>query len=164
MSQVNLDVHYMKLMNPDFLGSWDFNERERKILTIKDIDMREVYSQEKKGKEGKPTLIFAENVKPMILSKVNSKSIASALKSTLVADWVGKKIEVYTNWEKHFGQESFVLRIKSTAPIIKLPAIGKAQAEEAIKRPDLTREFLSKHYTITDEQWKKIETARKTTK
>ena len=156
MSHVNLDVHYMKLMNPDFLGSWDFEKNERKILTIKDVDMREVYSQEKKDKEGKPTLIFAENVKPMILSKKNSKSVASALKSSIVADWIGKKIEVYTNWEKHFGQEAFILRVKSTAPVIKKPTMTEAQKRSAAEK-DASRELVEKHYSITDEDWDEIE-------
>ena len=156
MSHINLDVHYMKLLNPEFLGSWDFNEKERKILTIKDVDMREVYSQEKKGKEGKPILIFSENVKPMILSKVNSKSIASALNSTVVSDWIGKKIEVYTNWEKHFGQHSFVLRVKSTAPVIQKPTITDAQKKAAADK-GVDRALVEKHYTITDQDWADIE-------
>ena len=65
-------THWKKLTNPDYLGSYDFEQGEERIVTIKDV--KRVMVNGPDGKREECTVAyFEENYKPMILNVTNQK-------------------------------------------------------------------------------------------
>lgn len=108
-------THWKRLENPNYIGVYAFNPGEQKIVTIKEIT-REVVHDEKGGEQEKSIAHFIENVKPMVLNKVNQKTIEKIYKTPYIEDWAGKKIQLFVTREKAFGEMEDVLRIRSYEP------------------------------------------------
>lgn len=83
-------------------------------LTIKDIRQEKMQSQ--KGKEeSKYVLYFKENSKGFVLNKTNAKRLA-VLYGKMTGSWADKKITLYTEEVKAFGETHNALRVAEAAP------------------------------------------------
>ena len=131
-------THWKKLMNPDYLGAYALEPGQDLIVTIKSVGNEEVTGTDGK-KEICSVIHFYENYKPMILNATNNKTIAKLLKTPYIEQWVGKKIQVYVEKVKAFGEVWDALRIRPFLPVEKelkcadcgkkIEAFGKTSAE-----------------------------------
>lgn len=114
----NTLTHWKKLMNPDYLGSYALEPGQDLIVTIKSVGNEEVTGSDGK-KEICSVIHFVENVKPMILNATNNKTIAKLFKTPYIEEWAGRKIQVYTEKVKAFGEIWDALRIRPYLPVEK---------------------------------------------
>lgn len=114
-------THWKKMTNPDYLGAYALNPGEEKTLTISVVKHELVTGTDGK-KEECIVAHFVENEKPMIMNKTNLKSIAKLYKTPYIEDWQGKKITIYIDKVKAFGEIVEALRIKNVMPKAQQPA------------------------------------------
>ena len=111
-------THWKKLMNPEYLGSYALEPGQDLIVTIKTVGNEEVTGTDGK-KEVCSVIHFFENVKPMILNATNNKTIAKLFKTPYIEEWSGRKIQIYTEKVKAFGEVWDALRIRPYLPVEK---------------------------------------------
>ena len=109
-------THWKKLTNPDYLGSYSFDDGKDKVLTIKSVANEEIT-----GTEGKREIClvmrFAEPEKPLILNRTNAKTITKVLESPYIEEWTGKRIQLYVRkGVKAFGEIVDAVRIREYLP------------------------------------------------
>lgn len=102
MSEIK--THYRKLLNPDYLGEYEFAPGEEKLVTIRTVDINEITGTGGK-KDNKPVMHFVEQVKPLILNSTNFKMLTKLFKSPYIEDWAGKQIVLYGDPTVTFGKE-----------------------------------------------------------
>ena len=110
-------THWKKLNNPDYLGSWDFQPGEEKILTIKEVKRESVYNPSSSGKEECTVAHFVENTKPLILNVTNAKMIAKVWGTPFIEDWANRKIIVKVKKISAFGEMVDAVRVSSDRPV-----------------------------------------------
>ena len=135
-------THWKKLTNPDYLGAYALEPGQELILTIKSVSNETVTGTDGK-KETCSVMRFAENVKPMILNATNSKTITKLLKTPYIEKWTGRKIQIYVESVKAFGEVVDALRIRPFLPVEKelicadcggkIEGFGKSSAEVVAK-------------------------------
>lgn len=108
-------THFKKLFNPDYLGAYSLDPGKDMILTIKSVTVQTVTGPDNR-KEECPVLFFVEPVKPMVLNVTNSKIIQKIYKTPFIEEWVGKKIQIYVDNVKAFGDVVEALRIRNIIP------------------------------------------------
>ena len=111
-------THWKKLMNPEYLGSYALEQGQDLIVTIKSVGNEEVVGTDGK-KEICSVVHFFENVKPMILNATNNKTIAKLFKTPYIEQWSGRKIQIYTEKVRAFGEIWDALRIRPFLPVDK---------------------------------------------
>ena len=131
-------THWKKLMNPDYLGGYALTPGQDIIATIKSVGNEEVTGPDGK-KEICSVIHFFEDIKPMILNATNNKTIAKLFKTPYIEQWTGRKIQIYTEKVKAFGEVWDALRIRPFLPVDKtlvcadcgsvIEAFGKTSAE-----------------------------------
>lgn len=149
-----MKTHWKKLTNPDYIGAYAFQPGERKIVTIKTAQQQTVKNAQ--GSDDCLVVTFAEKEKPLICNVTNAKSISKVAGSSFIEEWIGVKIELFVAQVSAFGDTVEAVRVKSTAPVIKKPAMTEAQKRSAAEK-GATRELVEKHYSITDQDWAEIE-------
>ena len=135
-------THWKKLMNPDYLGSYALEPGKDLIATIHTVGNEEVTGSDGK-KEICSVIHFVEGVKPMILNATNNKTIAKLFKTPYIEQWSGRKIQIYTEKVKAFGEVWDALRIRPFLPVEKellcadcgkrIEAFGKTSADVVAK-------------------------------
>ncbi len=125
--------HYKSMTNPDFLGSWDFEEGENRTLIINSVKEGEVVGDG--GKKDKCVVAYFTTGLPMVLNMTNMKAITIAHGTPYIEDWVGKSVSVHVEQVKAFGDIWDALRISTTAPVkakpkVKVKPILKKESEE----------------------------------
>lgn len=111
-------TNWKKLANKDYLGSWDIEQGSDLILTLKNVEQRQVKNPQGKDEE----VIVAEwveNYKPMILNVTNCKAIAKAYNSEYIEDWIGKRVSLFTTMVSAFGDTTEAIRIRPFAPRVE---------------------------------------------
>lgn len=109
-------VRVENLMNKKYFGEWNLPEDgSDMIVKIKDVKQEEIQSPTG-GKEVKTVLYFEGDIKPMILNVTNMKRIASVVKSPYIDEWVGKKIQLYSEVVAAFGSTTKAVRVREFAP------------------------------------------------
>ena len=132
-------LSYKSILKKDspYLGEWDLpNEGEGDIvLTIKDVKEGVIVGDN--GRQSiKAIIIFEEGVKPLACNKTNGASIAKALKTRFMDEWVGKKIQLYRSKNIKFGSETGIwgIRVRDYAPKVngdyKCAICGKTITKE----------------------------------
>ena len=109
-------THWKKLNNPDFLGAYALNPGQDLIATIKAVRKELITGAD--GKKEECTIVhFAESdIKPMILNSTNAKTIQKIYKTPYIEEWQGRKIQLYIEKVKAFGELVEALRIRQTVP------------------------------------------------
>lgn len=83
-------THFKKMLNPNYLGSFAFNEGEKKMLTIKSIGKEKVVG-EGGSSEQLPVVHWVENELPFIMNATNCKKVTELLGTPYVEEWVGHR-------------------------------------------------------------------------
>lgn len=135
-------THWKKLMNPDYLGGYALQPGQELIATIKTVGNEEVTGSDGK-KEICSVIHFVEAVKPMILNATNNKTIAKLFKTPYIEQWAGRKIQIYTEKVRAFGETWDALRVRPFLPVEKelkcaecgkkIEGFGKMTAETVAK-------------------------------
>lgn len=135
-------THWKKLTNPDYLGAYALDVGQDMILTIRSVANEPVVGADGK-KETCSVMRFMEDVKPMILNATNSKTITKLLKTPYIEQWSGRKIQIYVESVKAFGEVVDALRIRPFLPVEKelicadcgkkIEGFGKSTAETVAK-------------------------------
>lgn len=107
-------THWRKHHNPDYIGAYALDPGKDLVVTIKEVKVEKVKSE--RGTEECSVAHFVENVKPMILNTTNSKVIAKIHKTPYIEEWGGKKIQLYVENVKAFGEVVEALRIRNYPP------------------------------------------------
>lgn len=101
-----------KILDPNFINAELIGSvGAERVVTIKDIDLAEVFNQKSNSKDKKQTL-FLEECKPMVLNKTNTKSLMKIFGSDDPQKCVGHKITLYVAPVKVAGQQTTGIRIK----------------------------------------------------
>lgn len=121
-----MKTHWKKFTSPNFLGAWDFQPGEEKIVTIKEVKRELVQNQN--GKEECTVAHFVEDVKPMVLNATNAKMITKVWGSPYIEDWAGRKITLKVKKISAFGEMVDAVRVSSERPqeeVITCEGCGK---------------------------------------
>lgn len=109
-------THWKKLNNPDYLGSYDFQPNEERLVTIKNVVQENVFNPTNQKKEICTVCHFQEDYKPMILNTTNCKMISELHNTPYIENWVNKKIVLHVQKIKAFGKLTDALRVKKEIP------------------------------------------------
>lgn len=147
-------THWKKLQNPLYLGSYDFQPGEERIVTVKDVKREMVKGQE--GTEEHTIVHFTEGYKPMIMNATNSKMLTNLSGSPYVEKWIGTSFKLVTVKIKAFGEFIDALRIKSekvvkTLPELTLDSPNFIKVKDAIKNGKATIEQVESKYKLSKE-------------
>lgn len=114
-------THWKKLHNPDYLGSWALQPGQDIVVTIRSAAEETVTGADGK-KEDCMVMRFVENdVKPMIVNSTNAKMIQKVLKTPYIEDWAGRKIQLYVESVKAFGDVVDAIRVRPYLPKVTEP-------------------------------------------
>lgn len=110
-------THWKKLQNPDYLGAYSLDPGKTLIVTIK-LLKKEVVTGPDGKKEECTVMTFSDppGTKPMIVNSTNAKTIQKLYNTPYIEEWAGKKIELYVEKVKAFGEVVEALRIKQRIP------------------------------------------------
>jgi hypothetical protein len=108
-------THWKRLHNPDYLGAYSLEPGKDMILTIKTVKNEMVQNPDGK-KEECMIAIFVEPQKPMIINATNAKVIEKLYKTPYIEEWSGKKIQLFVDKIKAFGDVVEALRIRPKIP------------------------------------------------
>lgn len=97
-----------------FMKAEDFEEGEVRVLTIRNVEMEELGTNEKK-KETKPVVSFRDHAKELVLNKTNAAAVAK-LYGDDSDDWIGKKIALHVMEVESFGDVVQAIRVKNKIP------------------------------------------------
>ena len=147
-------THWKKLQNPLYLGSYDFQPGEERIVTVKDVKREMVKGQE--GTEEHTIVHFTEGYKPMIMNATNSKMLTNLSGSPYVEKWIGTSFKLVIVKIKAFGEFIDALRIKSekvvkTLPELTLDSPNFIKVKDAIKNGKATIEQVESKYKLSEE-------------
>lgn len=107
-------MHFRKLYDERFIGSWDLEGKESAVVTIKSISVEELHGQNGL-KAKKPVLYFTKGKKGFVLNKTNAKTIAELYGSD-TDKWIDKKIELFATVCDAFGKQTECIRISNKQP------------------------------------------------
>ena len=111
-----MKTHWKKLSNAKYMGSWDFEPEEEKILTIADVRQEEVTTPDGTIETKRVISFEEEGEKPMICNNVNSATIADVLNTPYMEDWIGKGIILIVQKVQAFGKLTDAIRIRPVKP------------------------------------------------
>ena len=116
-----IKTHYRKLKNPDYLGSYDFQPGEERMVTVKDVKNETVKSAE--GETTCTVVHFIEPYKPMILNSTNGKMLNKLFDTPYIEDWRGKSFKLVVKSIRAFGETVDALRVKNEKIAKQLPPL-----------------------------------------
>lgn len=159
-------THYRKAFNSPYLSSADIVEPT--VLTIRSVKLEP--DKSKKTKDIFNTAYFVEReiregeqLKPMILNAVNSRTMKSLADSPFIDDWVNVSVTVYVDHNVKFGRDVVEgLRISTEKPRIEKAELTPAHtkrwgnAKAAFKRDGNLKSVL-KVMSISEENRKLLE-------
>jgi len=103
-------THWKKLTNPDYIGAYSLNEGEERTVEIIKVSREMIMGSD--GKKEECTVAFLKAEKPFILNVTNCKTITKILGTPYIENWAGKRIVIYVERIKAFGEYVDALRVK----------------------------------------------------
>lgn len=97
-------MHWKRLLNPEYLGEYEFLPGEEKIVTVKTLEEREITGAGGK-KENRPVMTFVEPVKPLIMNTTNLRMMTKLFKTPDYPNWYGKQVTLYGDPTVTFGKD-----------------------------------------------------------
>ena len=152
-----MKTHWKKLTNPNYLGAYDFQQGEKRIVTIKEVKQEKVQGSD--GKSDDCIVAYFTEGKPMILNVTNCKAIAKAHGTNYIEEWNGLNVTLYVTMVSAFGQTVEALRIEPVKPK-SLPSLTSDRFTKAIKALQdgkVTKESITTKYELTDAQLSQID-------
>lgn len=146
-------THWKKLTNPNYIGAYSLDPGEERNVVIEKVIREIVIGMD--GKKEECTVAYLKGQKPFILNATNSKAITTALGTPYIEQWSGKNITIFAAKVKAFGETVEALRVKTKAPIIKLPELHPEhkrwnEAVQAMYTGNTNIEEIKKRYFLTE--------------
>lgn len=153
-------THYKKLMNPNYLGSWDVPEGKTLQVKIARVDKELVTNPETHEKE-ECVVATLDGYKPMILNVTNCKTIKKIFQSPYIEDWKDKTIEIRVEKVRAFGEIWDALRVVpqkvDTREELTPDSKRWSGAIEALQNGKCDMEYIKKNFKITPKNIKLLE-------
>lgn len=110
--------HWKSLQGKEYLGSWDFDEGEEKVVTITAYDSETIKNPLKDDdKNNKPKVVLSfKECKKCVMNTTNCETLTALFKSADVKDWVGKRIILHTEKVRGFGKMVDGIRVMNKLP------------------------------------------------
>lgn len=154
-----MTTHWKKLTNPNYLGSYSLDQG--KELTVKILSVKKELVTGSGGEKEECIVATLENQKPLILNKTNCKTIEKLVGSPYIEDWAGKKITLYAEKVKAFGDVVEALRIRKQTVDQReqLSPDSKrwAGAVEALQNRTCDMNLIRRNFIISKENEKLLE-------
>ena len=153
-------THWKHNFDYKYLGAYSLNENQEITLTIKNVK-KELIVSANGVKEECTIAHFREavngEIKPMVLNKTNCKIIEKLYNTPYIENWFGKRITIYVQNVKAFGDYVDALRVKQILPPSNKKTLDPKsdvweKAKEAVKNGS-TFESLNKNYSITKQNF-----------
>lgn len=109
-------THWKKLTNPDYLGAYALEPGQDLIATFASVGQEKVVGSDGKKEECTVAHFAEPGIKPMILNVTNCKTIANLYKTPYIEQWAGRRIQIYTESVRAFGETVDALRIRNFLP------------------------------------------------
>ena len=108
--------HWKADLPADYFGAQHLVDGKDIVVKIADVRTEQVRSQQ--GAEDKLVIYFDGDVKPnkWICNKTNASRIENVLKTPFIDEWVGKKIQLYSEMVSAFGKTGPAIRVREFAP------------------------------------------------
>lgn len=120
MTKQEEKTHWKKQFNYNYLGAYSIPEGKDVVVTIKEWKKEMVVEAGTGAKKECLVCYFTDADKPMILNKTNCKIIEKLYGSPYLEDWGGKKITLFAQSVKAYGEYTDALRIRDTKPYEEL--------------------------------------------
>jgi len=148
-------THWKAFLNLDYMGAYSLTPGEERVVEIVSVGREMVKGSD--GKEKECTVAKLKNEKPFILNRTNCKTLTKIYKTPYIEQWAGKKIIVYADKVKAFGEEVEALRIRPTEP--QKPDLNPQSpkwpgAIKALKEKTVTMDAIEASYALTKENKK----------
>ncbi len=158
-------THWKQLVNTDYIGAYMLQPGEEKVVEIMSVGKGKVKGSD--GKEKECTIATLKNEKPFILNRTNCKTLTKVFSTPYIEGWKGKRIIVFAENVKAFGEQVEALRIRPYEPI--LPPLTPDSpkwpgAIAALQKNTTTIETIEKSYSISPDHKKQLLTAIKPNK
>ena len=154
-----MKTHWKKMFNTDYLGSWDLEQEQDRIVTITKVDKTMVKSAQNPKGEECPVIHFAEFEKPMVLNVTNCKTIEKMF-GPMIEDWPKQRVTLFVKKRvKAFGDYVDALRVRPTSPQKPELKPGSKKwdgARQAIAEGNTTIEAIEGVYLLTEENKLKL--------
>lgn len=112
-------THWKQMTNPNYIGAYALQPGQDIIVTIKNVQNEMVMNTDGKKEECIVAHFIEPDVKPMILNSTNCKTIQKIYKTPFIEEWQGRKIQLYVEKVKAFGELVEALRIRAKIPKLK---------------------------------------------
>jgi hypothetical protein len=109
-------THWRKLINLDYLGAYSLEPGKDMILTIKNVKNEMVTGPDGKKEECMVMAFMEKDTKPMIVNSTNAKTIQKLYGTPYIEEWAGRKIQLFADKVKAFGDIVEALRIRPYVP------------------------------------------------
>jgi hypothetical protein len=113
---IGAQTHWKKLHNPDYLGAYALDPGKDLIVTIKTVAVEKVVGPDGKKEECMVMRFQEQNAKPMIVNSTNAKTIEKLYKTPYIEEWKGRKIQLFVDKVKAFGEIVDALRVRPYLP------------------------------------------------
>lgn len=110
-------THWKKAFNPNYLGSYAFQDGEEKIVVIRAVQTEQVTDTEGR-KESVLVARFEGDEKPLILNKTNCRIIQKLYQTPDIEQWPGKGLILYVAKVPSFGELVDAVRIRPVKPYV----------------------------------------------
>lgn len=114
-------THWKALTNPDYLGAYAIEAGKDIIATIRFVNEESVIGADGKKEDCTVAHFQEPSIKPMILNSTNCKTITKLYKTPYIEEWSGRKIQIFAERVKAFGEVVEALRIRPFVPKITVP-------------------------------------------
>lgn len=153
-----MTTHWKKLTNPNYLGSYSLEPGQD--LTVEIVRVQKELVTGAGGEKEECIVATLNGQKPMILNKTNCKTIEKIYGTPYIEEWSGKKITLYAEKVKAFGEVVEALRIRKNVDI--RPELTPESerwdgAIEALTSGKCDTALIKKNFRISQENIEKLE-------
>jgi hypothetical protein len=153
-----MNTHWKKLTNPNYLGSYSLEPGQD--LTVEIIRVQKELVTGAGGEKEECIVATLKGQKPMILNKTNCKTIEKIYGTPYIEEWSGKKVTLYAEKVKAFGEVVEALRIRKNVDI--RPELTPESerwdgAIEALESGKCDISLIKKNFRINQENIEKLE-------
>ena len=158
-----------KIMNTDYLGSWDFKENEIKTLNIKIVEQRKVFNPTSNKEELSLVMFFNNYPLGMFVNVTNAKMLIKLFGTSETDNYKGKNISLKTTKIRVKGETIDAVRIADKLPPQTAPQTAPPQKVElneaysgwdaavnALIAKTITIEVIKQKYILTPENEQKL--------
>ncbi len=148
-------THWKKLHNPDYLGSYAFDPEEEKIATVQSVGLEMVVGPDGKKEECIVARFREPDIKPMILNATNCKIISKMYGTPHIEKWTGRRVQIFVEQVRAFGELVDALRIRPKEPQVALPELTPGHekwpgAVASLRDGKIDLAGIRKHFKVSD--------------